>query len=156
MAARPEHPAEFAVRPAQVLDQAQDVAAPDQVDGGAGGRQILDRPGLEGHGAARPGRQARGLDAPGHRIDAGDLEAETPGQLERVLALPASRVQGGRAGRKPHGGDVFVEHPGARGVEGLIQRLVELLLDEVERVMDICWDGHELHPPRGGGPATSD
>jgi len=73
-----------------------------------------------------------------------------------MLALAASRVQGDGAGRKAHGRDVVVQHPGARGVEGLIQRLVELLLDEVERVMDTCRSGHESHPARGGGTATSD
>jgi hypothetical protein len=39
------------------------------------------------------------------------------------------------------------------GVKRGIQRLVELLLDEVERVMDIGWDGHEFHPARRGGAA---
>jgi hypothetical protein len=73
-----------------------------------------------------------------------------------MLALAASRVQGDRAGRKAHGRDVVVQQPGARGVEGLIERLVEVLLDEVERVMVTYRDGHAFHPPRGGGAATSD
>jgi hypothetical protein len=142
-----EHAAEFAVGATQVLDEAQDIAAPDQVSRCAGDRQVLGGADLEADGVAWFRVCARDPHAPRDRIDTGDPQAEAPGELDSLLALAASDVDHDRPGREPHARDVFVQGSGACRRQGLVQRLIELRLDAVERVLTThqLWRGRFGH-----------
>jgi hypothetical protein len=135
------------VRAARVPGQAQDVPAPDQVSGRAGHRQVLGGADAEGDAVAGPGGGAGGRHAPRDGIEAGDLEAEAPGQLDGMLAFAAPDVDRCRSGREPQPGDVLVQCARPGRAEGLVEPLAELRLDAVERVMGAHQEPGVGHPP---------
>jgi hypothetical protein len=85
---------------------------------------------------------------PGHRIDAGDAEAEPLVQGQGLPALAAAHVEGDGARRQAETSDEIVEQIRATRIQALVEGSREFLLDPRVSVVGL------LEGPRHGSSSS--